>query len=70
MSVKNVGQLIITVIALICVVGFVCGFFYTIFNASRWECKKYIPIKVMWVDAEESPSPRYTTRPYCVEYER
>lgn len=70
MSVKAISQVVLTTIALVCVVIFIGGFFYTIFRAAEWECKEEISVKVRWMDSEEVPEPRYTTQSICVHYER
>lgn len=64
-------KLIGSIIALILVVGLIGGFFYTLFNASRWECieeQRYVLKYTEVVDGKITTKSQQETQ--CMHYRR
>jgi hypothetical protein len=50
---------------------FVFDFFLALFNATRWECKKYDTVQTTWVDYDQNPTTvKYQKQPVCIVWER
>lgn len=47
---------VVAIVALaLAIIGVILTFFFEVFNASRWECKKYDQVQTVWVDYDQTP---------------
>lgn len=52
---KVIGMLVAIIGLVLFLSIFVFDFFLALFNATRWECKKYDTVQTTWVDYDQKP---------------
>ena len=68
---KAIGMLIVIISVVLFLSTFVFDFFLTMYNATRWDCKKYDTVQTTWVDYDQNPTTvKYQKQPACIVWER
>ncbi len=68
---KIIGMVIVIVAVLLFLSLFVFDFFLTMYNATRWECKKYETVQTVWFDYDQKPpTAKGQKQTICVVWER
>ena len=48
--------MVVTMVAVaIAIIGVILTFFFEVYQASRWECKKYESVQTAWFDYDQKP---------------
>ena len=68
---KVIGMLVALIGLVLFLSIFVFDFLLSLFNATRWECKKYDTVQITWIDYDQKPATvKYQKQPVCVTWER
>lgn len=68
---KIIGMVIVIIAVLLFLLLFVFDFFLTMYNATRWECKKYETVQTVWFDYDQKPTTvKHQKQAVCVTWER
>ena len=68
---KVIGMLVAIIGLVLFLSIFVFDFLLSLFNATRWECKKYDTVQTTWIDYDQKPATvKYQKQPVCVTWER